>query len=348
MKASIVIPTRHRATKLALCLESLESQVNGVDVEIIVVQDGKQDETDLVLAYWKKRIPQLVVIRSPACHGAGWARNQGILVSKGEFILFLDDDCIANQNWVGNFVRVFETNPSVQVIAGGILPVPEKSSYIGQWKYNHYVQSFSQRNSEFGTTVETKGHVIFSGGANKGYRRSALEMHGLFNESLRVYEDTELDWRLGKNGVYALYVPGLVVLHHFDISLWHHIKQSFNAGRGRRLFQHIHPDIPFYPPHVSLTRLLLNDLFSINYHRSLLKSQQGSSSPGPGLYLYYAVIFSRIAFLAGHISTSREDIERQMEEPGDELSSGPKPHHTTFMHIPNMEIIEAIVNRRHM
>lgn len=348
MKASIIIPTRHRATKLDLCLESLENQVNGVNIEIIVVQDGNQDETDMVLACWKKRIPQLVVIKSPECRGAGWARNQGILASKGAHILFLDDDCIANQDWVASFIRVFEINPSAQIIAGAILPVPKKLSCIGQWKYNHYVKSFAQRNSGFGTTIEKTGRVIFSGGANKGYRRSAFEMYGLFNESLRVYEDTELDWRLGKNGAYTLYVPGLIAFHHFDISLWHHIKQSFHAGRGRKLFQLIHPDVPFYPLNINPIRLILNDFFSINYHRSLLKSQQGVSSPRQRLYLYFAIICGRIAFLAGHLSNSRKSIEQQMEDRGDGLSCGSKLPHKNFTYMPNLETIEAIVNRRQL
>jgi glycosyltransferase involved in cell wall biosynthesis len=84
---SVIIPTYNRAWCLARAVESVLNQ-NFSDYELIVVDDGSNDETDLVLAPYGDA---LRVIRQPN-RGVSAARNAGIKAARGRWIALLDSD----------------------------------------------------------------------------------------------------------------------------------------------------------------------------------------------------------------------------------------------------------------
>jgi glycosyltransferase involved in cell wall biosynthesis len=84
---TVIIPTYNRAGFLAGALESVFAQTFR-DFEIIVVDDGSQDETEKILSPFKKDI---VYIRQEN-RGPASARNTGIRQAKSEWLAFLDSD----------------------------------------------------------------------------------------------------------------------------------------------------------------------------------------------------------------------------------------------------------------
>ncbi len=88
MLISVVIPTHDRAAFLPRAVSSVLAQ-EGVDLELIVVDDGSTDNTRLVLARYQDR--RLQVIRQRHS-GVAAARNRGIEHSRGEYIALLDSD----------------------------------------------------------------------------------------------------------------------------------------------------------------------------------------------------------------------------------------------------------------
>jgi glycosyltransferase involved in cell wall biosynthesis len=98
MKLSIIVPVYNMAAdgKLNYCLDSLVNQTID-DYEIIVVNDASTDNSLEILNDYKTRYPDLfVVIDGKVNKHQGGARNEGIKVSKGEWIGFIDaDDWIA-------------------------------------------------------------------------------------------------------------------------------------------------------------------------------------------------------------------------------------------------------------
>jgi len=89
---SVVIPTRSRWPLLSTCaLRGALAQVD-VDHEVIVVDDGSEDETPARLAERVSIEPRLRVLRHDRSRGVAQARNAGIAAARGEWIAFLDDD----------------------------------------------------------------------------------------------------------------------------------------------------------------------------------------------------------------------------------------------------------------
>src|SRR4051794_25606038 len=102
---SVVIPTYNRGPFLERTIRSLVGQSYPADkLEVIVVDDGSMDGTGQILERCQETSACLRVLRQ-AKHGPATARNLGIQQSHGEIILFMDDDCVADERWVFELTR---------------------------------------------------------------------------------------------------------------------------------------------------------------------------------------------------------------------------------------------------
>jgi len=88
-EVSVVIPTKNRADFLSDALQTALAQEK-VDIEVIVVDDGSDDETPALLA--AAADPRIRTIRLDPSRGQCAARNAGIEAARGRWLAFLDDD----------------------------------------------------------------------------------------------------------------------------------------------------------------------------------------------------------------------------------------------------------------
>ncbi len=89
-EVSVVIPTRSRWHLLSTAALPSALEQAGVELEVIVVDDGSDDETAARLGELDD--PRVVVIRHETSLGVAVARNAGILAARGRWVSFLDDD----------------------------------------------------------------------------------------------------------------------------------------------------------------------------------------------------------------------------------------------------------------
>ena len=90
MTFSIIIPVFNVEPYLAACLDSALNQTY-TDVEVICVNDGSTDNSFSILEEYKKQYPQITLL-SQGNKGLSAARNAGLRVATGDYILFLDSD----------------------------------------------------------------------------------------------------------------------------------------------------------------------------------------------------------------------------------------------------------------
>ena len=100
---SIVMPTCHREDLLARCLESISPGVQKVDpalFEVIVTDDAKGQTAEAMM---RDKFPWARWVKGPAT-GPACNRNNGVRHATGEWICFIDDDCIASPDWLAAFL----------------------------------------------------------------------------------------------------------------------------------------------------------------------------------------------------------------------------------------------------
>ena len=107
------------------------------------------------------------MLREPTRLSAGGARNRGASVAKGEFLLFIDQDCVAPPDWVERLVGHLR-QPGVAAVGGSIgIADPENLSGAATY-FLEFLHHFPQ--------VRSPGHGHpFLLGCNLGVRREVME-----------------------------------------------------------------------------------------------------------------------------------------------------------------------------
>jgi GT2 family glycosyltransferase len=204
MSVSVVICTYNRAQLLKQTLDSLALQTVGPEqFEIVVVDDGSVDETPEVCHQMRQDLPHIKYLSNEVNLGIGCSRNRGIRSVEGEFILFTDDDCIANKDWVERMSAALEKE---SVVAGAV-----ESPELDYVRLCHNIAEFHPF-----MPGRKPGKVEFIAGANMGFRRSVLDELGGFNEKVKTAEDMEFILRIRSRGYRIYLARDAVVSHEHD------------------------------------------------------------------------------------------------------------------------------------
>ncbi|MGH9161335.1 MAG: glycosyltransferase family 2 protein [Vicinamibacteraceae bacterium] len=115
---SAVMPTYNAAPYLKDAIDSVVSQTFS-DWELIVVDDGSQDDTPAVLAAY--RDPRIRVLRLPENRGRGAARNAGLAIATGRYVAVCDSDDISLPQRFARQVAFLDAHPEVDVVSGHML-----------------------------------------------------------------------------------------------------------------------------------------------------------------------------------------------------------------------------------
>jgi len=196
---SVIICTYNRANLLKRALNSLARQ-SFKEFEIIIVDDGSEDNTCEICNSFKDQMSSLKYIYKKNT-GLSNARNIGIKSSTGDYILFTDDDCIPEENWVErmSFYLKKET-----IVAGAVTsPV---SNYL---KLCHNIAQFHRF-----MPGRKAGYIEFISGGNMGFRISVLNEAGGFENNRKIAEDMEFILRARKKGNRIFFAPDASVLHN--------------------------------------------------------------------------------------------------------------------------------------
>jgi glycosyltransferase involved in cell wall biosynthesis len=191
---SVVIATKDRARYLERALDSLLQQQQAPPFEVIVVDNGSNDDTPAVVQRANGLSDIAVRYECEPEPNRGKARNRAIAVASGETVIFCDDDVQAPPNWIAAHAQA-HAHGEAAVVNGPILNV---ASYDDRPKprFTNYSRAFLCT-------------------CNASVPRRALAAAGAFDESFDLYgwEDTELGVRLRE--------AGLAWRFAWDAYIWH-------------------------------------------------------------------------------------------------------------------------------
>lgn len=124
---SIIIPCYNAGKTLHRALESLCVQ-NHLISQVLVIDDGSTDNTREVTETYKTRLP--IEYHYQANQGPSVARNKGLELATGDYIVFLDSDDALTPHVLGEYEHQFLQLPDVGLIIGGARAIHEDRTVI--------------------------------------------------------------------------------------------------------------------------------------------------------------------------------------------------------------------------
>ena len=209
-KISIIVPIYNAENFLVKCIDSLINQTY-TDTEIILVNDGSTDSTIEILNCYEKQYENIKVIHKTN-EGCDIARNKGLDISTGEFIIFVDADDYLLKNCCETVISAIINTKADFLCFGAKFYSNSKKSKIG-FRYSCKEILGSDILLDFLLSGEIKV-VIW----NKIYRKSTIEKFKIrFPDNRsggdRSGGDSLFTMTVALHSNYAILIPGLFYCH---------------------------------------------------------------------------------------------------------------------------------------
>ncbi|BCT91608.1 glycosyl transferase family protein [Lysobacter helvus] len=211
-RASIVIPVYGQFARTLACLRALAAHPPAALAEVIVVDDGSSDETPEALP----RVAGLRFHRRAANGGFIAACNDGASLSRGEVVVFLNNDTIPQPGWLDALLRTFDTEPNVGLVGAQLRYPDDRLQEAGgvvfsdgsAWNYGRFAAPEDCRYAYLRDCDYVSGAAI-------ALPRALFADLGGFSATYApaYYEDTDLAFAVRARGLRVVYQPDSVVVH---------------------------------------------------------------------------------------------------------------------------------------
>ena len=234
---SVVIPTYNRLDMLLRVLDALEAQADAPEFEVIVINDGSTDGTERVIGGRRG-----ITFRTQTNSGPGAARNHGVALAKGKFVVFIGDDTVPEQRFLAEHARVHRASDDDPLLAC--------LGYTG-WPRGECVTAFMDYINDYGLQF---GYKLIEDGDivpfNFFYTSNISISSGLlatypFDTTFpaAAWEDIELAYRLDQLGLKIRYNARAIARHHHPMTVDSFARRQYTVGKSGAIFFRKHPDL---------------------------------------------------------------------------------------------------------
>jgi glycosyltransferase involved in cell wall biosynthesis len=241
MRVSVIVITRNHSGYLAEVLKALAQQ-DYPDFEVVVV-DSSTDEEIQKSARLAEQFRAKYVFEPRL--GQSLARNSGLPACTGEIVVFTDDDCLPEKEWLSRLAENY-ADPNVWGCSGRVIPhrvedAADLFEEVAGQDLGETKRIFTSQDVHFGIGMllanlgkvfakHMKGKGLapwnVGHGSSMSFRKSALDQLGGFDNRLgrgaplQSGEDIDINYRVLKSGHAIVYEPKAVVRHnHHRMSL---------------------------------------------------------------------------------------------------------------------------------
>ncbi|CAN5477880.1 hypothetical protein BH20VER3_BH20VER3_08510 [soil metagenome] len=217
VEVSIIIPAYNQLEYTLACLASVQNNTEGIDYEVIVVDDSSNDKTPDLLG----KVKGLTYLRSESNSGFIASCNRGAQAARGSYLVFLNNDTTVTPGWLTALRDTFAFEPKAGLVgsklvypdgrlqeAGGVIWRDGSGWNRGKFQDPH--------KPEYNYLRE----VDYCSGASVMMPKALFERLGGFDKKYApaYYEDTDLAFKIAQYGLKVLYQPLSVVVHYEGIS----------------------------------------------------------------------------------------------------------------------------------
>jgi GT2 family glycosyltransferase len=210
---SIIIPTFNRVELTVQCLTRLAEATRGIEYEVILVDNGSTDDTQ---ALCDALSGDVQVIRNDENLGFAVACNQGAKAARGQYLVFLNNDTIPLDGWLGALVQEVQACPEVAVVGSKLLYQNGTIQHGGvafSWLYGTAYHLYWGVQAD-APLVNRRREFQAVTAACMLVRREAFEEVGGFDEGFRNgFEDMDLCLKIRDRGGRVVYQPKSTLYH---------------------------------------------------------------------------------------------------------------------------------------
>lgn len=228
MDVSVIIVSYNTKDITLNCIQSIYDQTNGINYEIIVVDNDSIDNSANAI---KENFPNVLVIESKNNLGFGRANNLGVKLAKGEYLFFLNSDTVLKNNAIKIFYDIYQTSDLKKVgCIGSILEnkTGEKihssgkfpsmwkileNTFLGYFNRAHHIEQ-TKKEKLFFENGENFFEVDYVTGADLFMRKDHFEkLSGFDVDFFMYYEETDLQKRMSNSELKQYIIKGPQIMH---------------------------------------------------------------------------------------------------------------------------------------
>ncbi len=245
-KLSVIISAFNNGKKLFTCLDSLFHQkcINYDDIEIIVIYTGADKrEGDLLNGRGAPCTYKYIMKKGM---GIAASLNHGIKTAKGEHVLFISQEAIADENVISEHIKTHIKHKHRDIAVLGHISLSgmnDSAPFIQYLSKNPklpfaspYVYNFTDISNP-----ENAGHFYLS---NISVNRQIFQKVGIFNEDMPdEWVGLDFGLRLSLKRYKVTYKQNALVINNTDIDLNRYLKEQTSAGKQFAVMAYKHPGV---------------------------------------------------------------------------------------------------------
>jgi len=260
---SVLIPAYNAEETIKQCIEGIHNQTYK-NIEIIVIDDGSTDNTAEIVATLKCKL-----IKLNENMGAGNARNLGLKAAVGNYIYFIDSDCVPKKDCIECLMMGFSKSEEIGLVGGTCITPLDIDNIL------NLAHDVTERYKDFQNLDEK--FVVYLSGANLCIKKEVVDRVGFFNEKFITHEDFDFTFRANQSGYKILFQPNAVSYHyHQRKKLKSYLNRAFKGGQYGTIFRlKYKPFLPFsrfYPKSVIVFSLILPFFVTFSILRIIKKN----------------------------------------------------------------------------
>jgi glycosyltransferase involved in cell wall biosynthesis len=240
-KVSVVVITYNRKKILEKCLSALfEQTCPKHSYEIIVVDDGSTDGTGHSVKIIQSSSPVALRYYRQDNSGVAVARNHGIMQSNGEICLLIGDDIIATPTLIQQHIKWHKKyDRENQGVLGYVTWSPEIEVTDFMWWLENGGPLLCY--SLIKDKLQVDYRFFYTG--NISLKSNYLKDNLFCDEFFFGYADTELGYRLNKNGFSLYFNKSAVAFHYHPTTFEDFQKRMTKWGKTANIFLNKYPEL---------------------------------------------------------------------------------------------------------
>ena len=236
-KISIAVCTYNRSDVLPKCLESLVDQtVDSKLFEVLIIDNHSTDDTKKIATDFCEKYVNFKYIFEEK-QGLSHARNRAIAEAEGEYLAYIDDDAIADKDWIKKIESVIQNNKDITAFGGPIYPWYNKEKpkwFKDEFATHSYGKQHFQLNEQNCPFGLSGSNMIFKKELLNKYNGFPAE-YGMTGDKIAFGEESCLFNKMLKNNENIQYFPEIFVSHlvsEKSYSLKEAFKRSVQNGKA--------------------------------------------------------------------------------------------------------------------